>query len=339
METIGEFLKKEWKAQKHNIPAKEWNNYQLKEYLKDCYNRTDKKVPFLKWLSMPVSKDIEKIKEGLGAQGQMIDTGDEVSIVQKAISKLPARVQSLIKPEQKYKVLSALGDTATLAVSGMKINLPTSFLNKPITWENKESLKENTMKIKKSTLKKAIHEAVLIEVTTRELEQFKGKEIAMRYKKLSTGEVKTYFGRVARTSGENVYVGCLGKGLRAFRISNIQSINPVNLKSEQIAELDEMCGTKHEDEVVNEAKKNKKIKKETQALRNRNSNKMAAARKAKKKNEACPPGFSGTVKAMKKHPEFEKECAILEKINPYALAWWMKNKGYKSHKTASGKDK
>jgi hypothetical protein len=39
--------------------------------------------------------------------------------------------------------------------------------------------------------------------------------------------------------------------------------------------------------------------------------------------EMAPPGWEGTVKAMKKHPEID---------NPYALAWWMKRKGAKSHK-------
>lgn len=43
--------------------------------------------------------------------------------------------------------------------------------------------------------------------------------------------------------------------------------------------------------------------------------------------EDSPPGFKGTVKAMKDEGEVD---------NPYALAWWMKNKGYKSHKKASG---
>ena len=46
--------------------------------------------------------------------------------------------------------------------------------------------------------------------------------------------------------------------------------------------------------------------------------------------EVSPPGFKGTVKAMKKHDEID---------NPYALAWHMKNKGYKSHKKADGSDK
>ncbi len=39
-----------------------------------------------------------------------------------------------------------------------------------------------------------------------------------------------------------------------------------------------------------------------------------------------PPGWEETVKHMKKHPEID---------NPWALAWYMKNKGYESHKEGS----
>ena len=46
--------------------------------------------------------------------------------------------------------------------------------------------------------------------------------------------------------------------------------------------------------------------------------------------EVAPPGFEGTVKAMKKYKKID---------NPFALAWSMKNKGYKSHKKADGSDK
>lgn len=44
-------------------------------------------------------------------------------------------------------------------------------------------------------------------------------------------------------------------------------------------------------------------------------------------DEVSPPGFKGTVKAMKKHKEID---------NPFALAWYMKKKGYKSHKKEDG---
>ena len=41
-------------------------------------------------------------------------------------------------------------------------------------------------------------------------------------------------------------------------------------------------------------------------------------------DEKAPSGWEGTVKALKKHGD--------EVDNPWALAHWMKKKGYKSHK-------
>jgi len=46
--------------------------------------------------------------------------------------------------------------------------------------------------------------------------------------------------------------------------------------------------------------------------------------------EVSPPGFEGTVKAMKKHKEID---------NPWALAWHMKSKGYRSHRNKDGTKK
>lgn len=45
--------------------------------------------------------------------------------------------------------------------------------------------------------------------------------------------------------------------------------------------------------------------------------------------EVSPPGWSGSVKAMKKHKEID---------NPFALAWHMKNKGDKAHYKPEPKD-
>ena len=53
------------------------------------------------------------------------------------------------------------------------------------------------------------------------------------------------------------------------------------------------------------------------------------AAKGESLDEVSPPGFKGTVKAMKKGHSDEID-------NPYALSWWMKNKGYKSHRKATG---
>ena len=53
--------------------------------------------------------------------------------------------------------------------------------------------------------------------------------------------------------------------------------------------------------------------------------------------EVAPPGMEGTVKAMKKHPELSRgKTPEGKEKNIYALAWWMKNKGYKSHRKPSG---
>lgn len=46
--------------------------------------------------------------------------------------------------------------------------------------------------------------------------------------------------------------------------------------------------------------------------------------------EVSPPGWSGTVKAMKRHSD--------EIDNPFALAWHMKNKGDESHYKPEPKD-
>ena len=60
------------------------------------------------------------------------------------------------------------------------------------------------------------------------------------------------------------------------------------------------------------------------------SDTMAEVRaKEKELLEVSPPGFKGTVKAMKKHDEID---------NPYALAWHMKNKADEAHyKSKDGK--
>jgi len=51
---------------------------------------------------------------------------------------------------------------------------------------------------------------------------------------------------------------------------------------------------------------------------------------AEELEEKAPEGWEGTVKAMKKHKDID---------NPWALAHYMKGKGYKSHKKSDGSDK
>lgn len=53
-------------------------------------------------------------------------------------------------------------------------------------------------------------------------------------------------------------------------------------------------------------------------------------RRFRRSVEKAPPGWEGTVKAMKKHGDID---------NPWALAWSMKNKGDKSHYDESERDR
>ena len=76
------------------------------------------------------------------------------------------------------------------------------------------------------------------------------------------------------------------------------------------------------------ALENAKKKREEEERRNAENAKRALT--PKPVQEVAPPGFEGTVKAMKKHKDID---------NPFALAWSMKNKGYKSHKKADGTQK
>lgn len=52
---------------------------------------------------------------------------------------------------------------------------------------------------------------------------------------------------------------------------------------------------------------------------------------SKQKEAKSPPGWGGTVEHMKERHSDEID-------NPFALAWWMKNKGYKSHHPEKDKD-
>ena len=61
-----------------------------------------------------------------------------------------------------------------------------------------------------------------------------------------------------------------------------------------------------------------------------NGTTVVEALKPAELKEVSPPGWSGTVKALKKHKEI---------TNPFALAWYMKNKGDKPHVKPEAKSK
>jgi len=71
----------------------------------------------------------------------------------------------------------------------------------------------------------------------------------------------------------------------------------------------------------------KLLRKEEEQIVFKNGEDDDEEKKKEEMKEAAPPGFEGTVKAMKKKKEID---------NPYALAWSMYKKGYKSHKNSDG---
>ena len=226
----------------------------------------------------------------------------------------------------------------------------------------KEVKKMATLKEVREFIRATVKEA-LTEASVSQVQPLVGSEAAFKYRK-ATGEVKTYFGRISKINGENVYVGVLGKGLRNFKIANIISISKAQFEAKQMKELDEMCkkfeakiGMKKpvaKDPAANHLKKEsdemgsrpdadafiadalrKHVRDDSivNTLEDRFGMSSMAADSAlerakregswrKKKDEVSPPGWSGTVKAMKKHKDIK---------NPFALAYSMKKKGAHPH--------
>ena len=95
-------------------------------------------------------------------------------------------------------------------------------------------------------------------------------------------------------------------------------------------ELNEMDPTEHvKKEGPNEFCVYNKDGKKVKTFDNKKDAEKYATETHDKLMEASPEGFEGTVKAMKKHKDID---------NPYALAHYMKKKGYKSHKNPDGTD-
>jgi len=122
---------------------------------------------------------------------------------------------------------------------------------------NKQDIERKTMSKLRESIRKLVYE-VIAEASTTQIEQLIGKEAAIKYRK-ATGEVKTYFGRITKMSGENFYMGVLGKGLRAFKAANVLDVRPVSTEmfsDKQRTELDEMCQSKKQEKSIKESGRN-----------------------------------------------------------------------------------
>jgi hypothetical protein len=114
------------------------------------------------------------------------------------------------------------------------------------------------------------------------------------------------------------------------------------VKKEEVEQIDELKKStiksyikkKHDDMYKTDAPPSMSTVKKTmtnlQRAHDRNTGVKPTSEEVDQVQEVAPPGFEGTVKAMKKHKDID---------NPFALAWSMKNKGYKSHKNDDGTTK
>lgn len=92
------------------------------------------------------------------------------------------------------------------------------------------------------TIRRLVKE-VLAEASTSQIQGLIGQEAAIKYKKKSTGEVKTYFGRLRQIKGEHLLAFIVDKGPRSLIIANIQDIRPVAKESfskDQLSQLKKM---------------------------------------------------------------------------------------------------
>lgn len=161
-------------------------------------------------------------------------------------------------------------------------------------------------------------------------------EVLRKGKKLGDWNMMSYFlydGNVwMLKSGRAVNQGPLETFMKKSQSGLINS-----LKFEE-TDINEYYGRDPQGSHISHYRKGKRIDTSLEGLRRRRKEQEAKRKETEKGtkkesvelDEVSPPGFEGTVKAMKKHKEID---------NPWALAWYMKNKGYKSHKTKEGKDK
>lgn len=131
------------------------------------------------------------------------------------------------------------------------------------------------------------------------------------------------YGKIIKEEAE-----ALGESLDADIISEISSETLQRYKDKAMKSADELASKgqyeKSNNRLLNHMKATgKQIDKTTAGIKKSLNREETVV-------EVAPPGFEGTVKAMKKHKDID---------NPWALAWSMKNKGYKSHKKADGTPK
>ena len=195
----------------------------------------------------------------------------------------------------------------------------------------KQKLRKGAAEIKKKAGKEALN--------TLKKKFAKGK----RYADLSHSEKEKIDAKIKKVSKKRIeaLTKKMLKVAKEKEKDRLKSLRGVGVKEEKLEPKDREMGTQSlTDTYAEDTPGQKKIKSFKEACwdthvqkgMKKKGNKMVpnCVPKNEELDEVSPPGFEGTVKAMKKHKDID---------NPYALAWYMKNKGYKSHKKKDGSDK
>ena len=264
-------------------------------------------------------------------------------LIEKAMLKMAAK--------KVFKALTGGSDEDQRKDLQRKMGVPQTG-QKPTQKEEVESIDEDTMTHITLGKKKKNDEG--------------GHDQEVHYKGKKIGSIESYTHRTGlRYGGVHHATGHMEAGSRSPEeaINFVRSTHAEHLKSmkEEVEQIDELSKSTLGSYVKSAARdvgvsrklgadfENKADKSRNASSKTANSsiskrfNDIAKKRQAgigqaverltKEENEldeVAPPGFEGTVKPMKKYKKID---------NPFALAWSMKNKGYKSHKKADGSDK
>ena len=279
------------------------------------------------------------LKEQLDDTGKKKDTHfDKLRKVKDQINKQKEKIGKIDVTDPKQRTPHAIA-TADLKSMNLKLKDMQVTDNEPETDDKGKPNKKNY--IKEEPLVEGLQLAKLVGKSIAHLEMY--VELANDVKKIPIGDISSWLKSKAQQASQSVP-------------PVIKELRRPGIWNEQVEDLDETAYTDwlkkaHSKELrqlgVSDIKKYADLwsahkEKQFQTARMgprhikwiRNKSPIAAElepdtiKKEEVVREVSPPGWEGTVRAMKKHPELGGEKGDK---NIYALSWYLKNKGAKSH--------
>ena len=279
------------------------------------------------------------LKEQLDDTGKKKDTHfDKLRKVKDQINKQKEKIGKIDVTDPKQRTPHAIA-TADLKSMNLKLKDMQVTDNEPETDDKGKPSKKKY--IKEEPLVEGLQLAKLVGKSIAHLEMY--VELANDVKKIPIGDISSWLKSKAQQASQSVP-------------PVIKELRRPGIWNEQVEDLDETAYTDwlkkaHSKELrqlgVSDIKKYADLwsahkEKQFQTARMgprhikwiRNKSPIAAElepdtiKKEEVVREVSPPGWEGTVRAMKKHPELGGEKGDK---NIYALSWYLKNKGAKSH--------